>query len=116
MQNETLINKIQENFNEFKKSTEIELKDIKEVIDKQREGLDQSCADLKQIQSKMKQETLTQKVDAISKMQESQNFVLKDLHEKSQRIQQQMDDLEKVDLHAKLNAITRKMIFDVVRE
>ena len=40
MQNETLINKIQENFSEFKKSTEIELKDIKEVIDKQREGLD----------------------------------------------------------------------------
>ena len=49
-------------------------------------------------------------------MQESQNFVLKDLHEKSIKLQNQIDEIEKVDMQAKLNSITRKMISEVVRE
>ena len=52
----------------------------------------------------------------INKMQESQNFVLKDLHEKRLEMNKRLKELEKTDFDDKFNHITRRMIADVVRE
>ena len=49
-------------------------------------------------------------------MQESQNFVLKDLHEKRLEMNLRLKELEKTDFDDKFNHITRRMIADVVRE
>jgi len=49
-------------------------------------------------------------------MEESQNFVLKDCHEKVQNIVKRLEELEKTDFDDKFNHITRKMIGEVVRE
>ena len=49
-------------------------------------------------------------------MNESQNFVLKDCHEKVKDIVTRIFELERTDFEDKFNQITRKMIGDVVRE
>ena len=49
-------------------------------------------------------------------MQESQNFVLKDLHDKRIEMHKRLVELEKTDFEDKFNKITRKMIADVVRD
>ena len=49
-------------------------------------------------------------------MEESQNFVLKDCHEKVQNIVGRLVELERTDFDDKFNNITRKMIGDVARE
>ena len=56
------------------------------------------------------------KMREINKMQESQNFVLKDLHEKRLEMNKRLKELEKTDFDDKFNHITRRMIADVVRE
>jgi len=52
----------------------------------------------------------------MQKMEESQNFVLKDCHEKSQNMLRRVIELEKTDFDDKFNHITRRMIGDVVRD
>ena len=49
-------------------------------------------------------------------MEESQNFVLKDCHDKTQNMLKRIIELEKTDFDDKFNHITRRMISDVVRE
>ena len=49
-------------------------------------------------------------------MEESQNFVLKDCHEKVQNIVGRLVELERTDFDDKFNSITRKMIGEVARE
>ena len=49
-------------------------------------------------------------------MQESQNYVLKDLHDKRIEMNKRIIELEKTDFDDKFNKITRKMIADVVRD
>ena len=49
-------------------------------------------------------------------MEESQNFVLKDCHEKTQNMLKRLIELEKTDFNDKFNNITRRMIGDVVRD
>ena len=49
-------------------------------------------------------------------MQESQNYVLKDLHDKRIEMNKRLIELEKTDFEDKFNRITRKMIADVVRD
>ena len=55
-------------------------------------------------------------IDSINKMEESQNFVLKDCHEKVQNIVSRLLELEKTDFDDKFNHITRKMIGEVAKE
>ena len=57
-----------------------------------------------------------EKLEQIEKMEESQNFVLKDCHEKVQSMGRRVHELERTDLDDKLNQITRRLIADVVRE
>ena len=64
----------------------------------------------------MQNETVEVRLNQLKEMQESQNFVLKDIHERSLRMQAQIDDIEKVDLQAKFNAVTRRAISEVCRE
>ena len=52
----------------------------------------------------------------MQKMEESQNFVLKDCHEKTQNMLKRIVELEKTDFDDKFNHITRRMIGEVVRE
>lgn len=52
----------------------------------------------------------------MKKMEESQNFVLKDCHEKTQNIVKRIIELEKTDFDDKFNKITKRMIGEVVRE
>lgn len=52
----------------------------------------------------------------MQKMEESQNFVLKDCHEKTQNMLKRIIELEKTDFDDKFNHITRRMIGEVVRE
>ena len=52
----------------------------------------------------------------MQKMEESQNFVLKDCHEKTQNMLKRLIELEKTDFNDKFNNITRRMIGDVVRD
>lgn len=49
-------------------------------------------------------------------MEESQNFVLKDCHEKTQNMLRRIIELEKTDFDDKFNHITRRMIGEVVRD
>ena len=53
MQNETLINKIQENFNEFKKSTEAQLQTLNGTITNQKEGIERSLRDIQDISAQI---------------------------------------------------------------
>ena len=57
-----------------------------------------------------------EQIASIQKMEESQNFVLKDCHDKVQKMNTRIVELEKTDFDDKFNNITRKMIADVVRE
>ena len=59
---------------------------------------------------------IREKLAQIEKMEESQNFVLKDCHEKVLSMGKRVVELERTDLDEKLNAITRRLIADVVRE
>lgn len=59
---------------------------------------------------------LQEQIAAIEKMEESQNFVLKDCHEKVQNMMGRVKQLERTDFEDKFNKITRTMIADVVRE
>lgn len=59
---------------------------------------------------------LQMQIEEIQKMEESQNFVLKDCHEKVGKMNKRLVELEKTDFDDKFNNITRKMIADVVRE
>ena len=59
---------------------------------------------------------IQEQISAINVMEESQNFVLKDCHEKVQNIVTRLLELEKTDFEDKFNNITRKMIGDVVKE
>lgn len=59
---------------------------------------------------------IQEQIAAIEKMEESQNFVLKDCHEKVQNMMGRVKELEKTDFEDKFNKITRQMIADVVRE
>jgi len=52
----------------------------------------------------------------VQKMEESQNFVLKDCHEKTSNMLKRIVELEKLDFDDKFNHITRRMISDVVRD
>jgi hypothetical protein len=64
----------------------------------------------------MLKEGLGSRIESIMKMQESQNFVLKDCHERTMNIQGQMDEIGKIDFNAKINSISRRLISEVVRE
>lgn len=59
---------------------------------------------------------IQEQFDNINKMEESQNFVLKDCHEKVQNIVGRLVELERTDFDDKFNNITRKMIGEVARE
>lgn len=59
---------------------------------------------------------IQEQFDNINKMEESQNFVLKDCHEKVQNIVGRLVELERTDFDDKFNSITRKMIGEVARE
>ena len=59
---------------------------------------------------------IQEQFDNINKMEESQNFVLKDCHEKVQNIVSRLVELERTDFDDKFNNITRKMIGEVARE
>ena len=61
-------------------------------------------------------ESMEEKLRGVNKMQESQNYVLKDLHEKRLEMNRRLLALEKTDFEDKFNQITRRMIADVVRE
>ena len=78
--------------------------------------MEKSFIDFKEMQAKMQNETVEVRLNQLKEMQESQNFVLKDIHERSLRMQAQIDDIEKVDLQAKFNAVTRRAISEVCRE
>jgi len=56
------------------------------------------------------------KMADVGKMQESQNFVLKDLHDKRLEMNKRLQELERTDFEDKFNHITRRMIADVLRE
>ena len=49
-------------------------------------------------------------------MEESQNHVIKDCHEKMKQMNLRMVSLERTDFDDKFNHITRRMIGEVVRE
>ena len=49
-------------------------------------------------------------------MEESQNHVIKDCHNKVKKMNDRVMDLERTDFDDKFNHITRRMISDVVRE
>ena len=53
---------------------------------------------------------------AVKKMEESQNYVIKDCHDKMNQMKVSMAKLERTDFEEKFNNITRRMISDVVRE
>lgn len=55
-------------------------------------------------------------MNEMQKMEESQNFILKDCHEKTLNVIKRLVKLEKTDFDDKFNHITRKMISDIVRE
>ena len=61
-------------------------------------------------------ERLEDQLNEMKKMEESQNFVLKDCHDKTQNMLKRIIELEKTDFDDKFNHITRRMISDVVRE
>ena len=56
------------------------------------------------------------KVEAIEKMEESQNYVLKKCVDDLSQHQNRLKELERTDFDDKFNHITRRMINDVVRE
>mmetsp|Transcript_2469 Transcript_2469/g.3431 ORF Transcript_2469/g.3431 Transcript_2469/m.3431 type:complete len:110 (+) Transcript_2469:369-698(+) len=59
---------------------------------------------------------IKEQIKEMQKMEESQNFVLKDCHEKTQNMLKRIVELEKTDFDDKFNHITRRMIGEVVRE
>lgn len=59
---------------------------------------------------------MNERIHEIEKMQESQNFVLKDSHDKVKSMNLRIVELERTDFEDKFNQITRRMIGDVVRE
>ena len=59
---------------------------------------------------------IREQMKEMKKMEESQNFVLKDCHEKTQNIVKRIIELEKTDFDDKFNKITKRMIGEVVRE
>ena len=61
-------------------------------------------------------DALAEKLRGVNKMQESQNIVLKDLHEKRLEMNRRLQELERTDFEDKFNRITRRMIAEVVRE
>lgn len=61
-------------------------------------------------------DALEEKLRGVNKMQESQNIVLKDLHEKRLEMNRRLQELERTDFEDKFNRITRRMIAEVVRE
>ena len=49
-------------------------------------------------------------------MEESQNHVIKDCHDKMKQMNNRLISLERTDFDDKFNHITRRMISDVVRD
>ena len=116
MQNETLINKIQEQLTEFKKQMDNEITRIDCRIEDTNEEFKKDLDYFKENNTKPIVDAIEDKLRGINKMQESQNIVLKDLHEKRLEMNLRLQELERTDFEDKFNKITRRMIADVVRE
>ena len=115
-QNEFLINKVQEQLTELKKHTNNELGRLAVRIE-ETDSLFKSELEIFRVNNiKPIYDSTEDKLRQINKMQESQNLVLKDLHEKRIEMNKRLKELEKTDFDDKFNKITRKMIADVVRE
>lgn len=116
MQNETLINKIQEQLTEFKKQMDNEITRMDGRIEDTNEEFKKDLAYFKENNTKPIVDAIEDKLRGVNKMQESQNIVLKDLHEKRLEMNRRLQELEKTDFEDKFNKITRRMIAEVVRE
>ena len=115
-QNEFLINKVQEELTKLKKQTDNEFRRL-DVRIEETNSLFKSELEVFRVNNiKPIVDSTEDKLRQINKMQESQNFVLKDLHEKRIEMNKRLKQLEKTDFEDKFNKITRKMIADVVRE
>ena len=73
-------------------------------------------ADFKENNTKPMLMGIEEKLKQVNQMQESQNFVLKDLHDKRIEMNRRLQELERTDFDEKFNNITRRMIADVLRE
>ena len=116
MQNETLINKIQEQLTDFKKQMDLEISRVDGRIEETSEEIKKGLADFKENNTKPMMDVIQEKIKSVNQMQESQNYVLKDLHDKRIEMNKRLIELEKTDFEDKFNRITRKMIADVVRD
>ena len=115
-QNEFLINKVQEELTKLKKQTDNEFRRL-DVRIEETNSLFKSELEVFRVNNiKPIYDSTEDKLRQINKMQESQNLVLKDLHEKRIEMNKRLKQLEKTDFEDKFNKITRKMIADVVRE
>lgn len=115
-QNEFLINKVQEQLAELKKHTTNEFGRLGVRIEETNSLFKSELQIFRVNNIKPIVDSTEDKLRQINKMQESQNFVLKDLHEKRIEMNRRLKELEKTDFEDKFNKITRKMIADVVRE
>ena len=60
--------------------------------------------------------SIVEQITEVKKMEESQNHVIKDCHDKVKQMNNRLINLERTDFDDKFNHITRRMISEVVRE
>ena len=85
-------------------------------VEESNDVLKKGFAEFKENNTKPMLDMMDEKMREVSKMQESQNFVLKDLHDKRISMNNRLHELERTDFDDKFNHITRRMIADVLRE
>ena len=132
VQNELLITKIQEQLADFKNQTHAEIqvsqlflkittfinfvKKIDSGLNSTNASIEKRFTEFADNLAKNSMSGIHEKIQAIQKMEESQNYVLKDCHEKVQSMLKRIVELERTDFDDKFSNITRRMIADVVRE
>lgn len=116
-QNETLINKIQEQLADLKSHVNSELQRVDGESESTRADYEARFVMIAERieQSKVNQDILDQ-LKEVKKMEESQNYVIKDCHDKVKQMGSRIVNLERTDFEDKFNHITRRMIADVVRD